>query len=104
MARPTILMQECVLSDIWRKHQDGVPVLALIRQYDIGDIITAPTLTKLIKCMTLMENAVPEVEELIYNSLFPRWLLAEEDNLTVVTQPKGVFYKGVMPMGEWIEK
>lgn len=105
MARPTILMQEDLLSEIWAKYNQGVPVLTLIKQYEIEDIITPPTLTKLLKYVSALENINPEgpqeAYELIYNSLFPTWIGGYNSCCPIVTQPKTWKYIGNMPFGKW---
>lgn len=105
MARPMVLMQEDLLSELWRKHMDGVPVLALIRRNNIEDIITSPTLTKLLGYMSAMEDSQDSiVQDIIYASLFPEWLTEKAEELTVVTSPKDWYYKGKMPLGHWVKR
>lgn len=104
MARPMLLVQEDIISDIWAKANDGVPLEALIRQYELP--ITSPTLKKLLGHVTALENAdgkeeLTEVYDLIYASLFPEWLIANEDK-PVVQQPEKVwYYDGLFPVGKW---
>lgn len=101
MARPHLLIQEDLLSEIWYKHTQGVPVLLLIREYKLE--VTPPTLTKLLSYMTAMESAVDEdVRGTIYASLFPEWLISQEDRV-IASQPHKMKYRGKMPLGEWAE-
>lgn len=102
MARPMVLMQEDLLNEIWYKHAQGVPVLAVIRQFDLDGKITAPTLTKLLSYVTAMQDSSEEVSNLIYKSLFPVWLTDNE--AIIVTNPPDFYYTGKMPLGRWIKR
>lgn len=109
MARPMLLVQEDILSDIWFKHTQGVPILALIRQENLP--ITSPTLTVLLGYMTALEAAEQsrntEVYATIYASLFPAWLANDDEEIkppSVMQQPKSWFYTGKMPLGKWVQR
>lgn len=103
MARPMVLMQEDLLNEIWYKHAQGVPVLAVIRQFDLDGKITAPTLTKLLSYVTAMESSSDDtVSDIIYASLFPVWLTDNE--AIIVTNPPDFYYTGKMPLGRWIKR
>lgn len=124
-----ILMQEYLLSMLWNKYSMGVPITTIIRQDSIP--LTPPTLTKMFGYMDMLEREEmaesPEAYQLIYDSLFPRWLsdlAAPEDcdRLTelldgkpnvkcevlsllpndVATQPQGWRYEGIFPIGKWV--
>ncbi len=103
MARPMLLMQEVLLSELWAKQQVGVPVSTLIQQ-ELLDI-TPPTLTKLLRFMSILEQEElkenPDIYEMIYNSMFPDWLTSNEEVL-IMTQPNGAKYIGKFPLGKWI--
>lgn len=101
MARPMVLMQEDTLNELWYKHAQGVPVLAIIRQYNLEGKITAPTLTKLLSYMTAMQDASDAVNAIIHASLFPRWL-TDNDAKLIMTNPQEWYYTGKMPLGQWI--
>lgn len=102
MARPMLLMQEVLLSDLWSKQQVGVPVSTLIQQEELD--ITPPTLTKLLSYMSVLEQEEMKENELVYtmvyNSLFPDWLLVNEE-LLIMKQPHGWRYIGQFPLGYW---
>jgi hypothetical protein len=102
MARPMVLMQQQMLHQLHLKHIQGVPVLALIRQYKLDDDITAPTLTKLLSYAKAMVDSDTAIHELIHKSLFPKWL--EASKLTVVTCPSEYYYTGKMPLGKWVKR
>lgn len=102
MARPMLLVQEDILSDIWYKHSTGVPILALIRQENLK--ITSPTLKVLLNYMDALdtlEGSNDAMYQIVYDSLFPEWLTEKEDQ-TVVQQTKSHRYQGKMPLGKWI--
>lgn len=103
MARPMVLMQEDTLNELAYKYAQGVPVLAVIRQFNLEGKITAPTLTKLLSYMTAMqaESASTEVAAIIYDSLFPKWLSDNEQNL-IMSNPPEWYYTGKMPLGKWV--
>ena len=103
MARPMLLMQELLLSDLWIRQQVGVPVSTMIQQDKLN--ITPPTLTKLLSYMSLLEQEEmkenPDVYQMIYDSLFPEWLVSNEE-MQIMTQPNGQKYTGTFPLGHWI--
>lgn len=101
MARPMVLMQEELLNAIWLKHAQGVPVLALIRQYKLDDVITAPTLTKLLSYMKAKTATSNDVSIIIHKSLFPAWL---DNSGRVQTCPTTYYYTGRMPLGKWLRR
>ncbi len=92
MARPMILMQEYLLSLLWNKYHMGVPVTTIIKQESIP--LTPPTLTKLLKHMSLLEQEEmkenPDTYQIIYDSLFPKWLtdrlLDKDDDIKLLTK------------------
>ena len=102
MARPMLLMQEVLLSDLWAKQQVGVPVSTLIQQ-ELLDI-TPPTLTKLLSYMSILEQEEMKenefVYQMVYSSLFPDWLTANEE-IQIMKQPNGWKYVGKFPLGHW---
>ena len=98
MARPMVLVHEKLLEEIHAKHSQGVPVLKLIRHYELEGEITAPTLTKLLSYMTIKETAEEKVKSIIHKSLFPNWL----SNMSPATSPPSYYYAGKMPLGTWI--
>lgn len=104
MARPMLLMQEELLSILWQKQQVGVPVSTLIQQEQID--ITPPTLTKLLTYMSALEDQALQKEEnhdtynMIYNSLFPQWLI-DHEHVPIMRQPNGWKYVGQFPLGIW---
>jgi hypothetical protein len=99
-----VLMQKSLLTTIYNKWAAGVPTLLLMRQYNLSDSITAPTLTKLLqytKVLTLTDSE--EVKKVVRASLFPAWLTTQV-KLTgnpVNKQPKEMAYLGKMPLGHW---
>lgn len=100
MARKMVLVQEDLLSELWYLNSTGVPILHLKRQYELK--VSHPTLAKLMGYMTAMESAVDEeVQSIIYSSLFPDWLTADE-TVRHASPPKGWSYVGTMPLGEWV--
>jgi len=93
-------MQEELLSELWYKYTTGVPICLLIKQYNLS--VTPPTLTKLMKYVDALETCKDEdVQSTIYASLFPEWLTQDETVKSLVA-PNGWKYKGVMPLGEWV--
>lgn len=104
MARPMVLVQKSLLSAIYNKWAQGVPTLALIRQYNLVDNITAPTLTKLLQYMKAMaQTDSEEVKKVVTASLFPAWLASavKAEKAPVHKQPKEMAYIGKMPLGHW---
>ena len=104
MARPMVLVQKSLLSAIYSKWAQGVPTLMLIRQHDLIDHITAPTLTKLMQYMKAMSQTdSEEVKKVVQASLFPSWLTVavKQEKKPVHKQPKEVAYIGKMPLGHW---
>lgn len=104
MARPMVLVQKSLLSAIYSKWAQGVPTLMLIRQYNLVDHITAPTLTKLMQYMKAMSQTdSEEVKKVVQASLFPQWLTAavKQEKTPVHKQPKDIAYVGKMPLGYW---
>lgn len=100
MARPMVLIQEPLLSELWYKASIGVPVSTLIEQEQLN--ISPPTLTKLLKCLTALEETTDDkVYSIIHSSLFPAWLEALED-VPIVSQPSAYKYIGQFPLGKWI--
>lgn len=100
MARPMILMQEALLKELYDKYAQGVPVLKLIRQYKLDAKITAPTLSKLLSYMKAMHQADSNISIIIYNSLFPNWLVT--NTKLINSSPNNWFYSGQMPLGKWV--
>lgn len=102
MARPMVLMQENLLTEIYNKHAQGVPILKLIRNYSLDGVITAPTLTKLLKYMKAKDTTQDSnIHKLIQDSLFPQWLKEQEDKKILASCPQEYFYSGRMPLGVW---
>lgn len=104
MARPMVLVQKSLLSAIYSKWAQGVPALLLIRQYNLTDSITAPTLTKLMQYMKAMSQTdSEEVKKVVQASLFPQWLAnaVKQEKKPVHKQPKEMAYIGKMPLGYW---
>lgn len=108
MARPMVLIKQPLLVELFEKYAQGVPVLALIRQYRIDGKITAPTLTKLLGYMSNLEqagnnlNANEQLYDLIHASLFPSWL--NETTKPIMSSPSSYIYVGKMPIGKWLKK
>lgn len=105
MARPMVLIKKSLLTAIYSKWADGVPTLMLIRQNSLEGKITAPTLTKLLQYMKILNTTDnDEVKRVIQESLFPKWLNTEvrKTNEAIHKQPKEMAYKGRMPLGSWI--
>jgi len=106
MARPMLLIRQPLLTELYSKYRDGVPVSKLIAQHALG--ITPPTLTKLLMYMDAANEAKhDEVGQIIYASLFPEWL-QDEPNVTEIGKHKDVVlqspqwrYTGKMPIGNW---
>lgn len=98
MARPMLLMKENLLDELYNKHKDGVKYNTLIAKYDLP--VSGPTLKKLLKYYTVMQNSDIEVKRIIYASLFPKWL---KEELQYQNAAKWV-YIGTMPLGNWEEK
>lgn len=99
-----VLVKKSLLSVIHKKWSQGVPALLLIRLYELEGKITPPTLTKLLKFMSVMsETKDNEVKAVIAESLFPKWLSAEARNSkeSICKQPKTMVYRGRMPLGYW---
>lgn len=47
----------------------------------------------------LKEN--PEVYQMIYDSLFPQWLVENDETHVTMVQPYGWKYVGMFPLGKW---
>ncbi|PIR06649.1 MAG: hypothetical protein COV55_02745 [Candidatus Komeilibacteria bacterium CG11_big_fil_rev_8_21_14_0_20_36_20] len=101
MGRPITLIQESLLENMHTKYSFGVPVLKLIKEYNLEGSITPPTLAKLFSYVSALhnENTPKEVSATIYNSLYPKWLAKESKK--VVSNPSSVVYVGKMPLGRW---
>jgi len=102
MARPYILVTEEVLLEIEELHSKGVPISKLVRDYFLE--MASPTLQRLITHATLYkacENDNP-LKEIIHKSLFPDWM--QPLCHAQITQPPEWDYKGLMPLGEWLER
>lgn len=98
MARPMLLIKESLLKELYAKHKDGVKYNTLIKNYDLP--LSGPTLRKLIRYYSIMQNANPAVSDTIYESLFPQWLTEE-----VQYQDAAEWvYIGAMPLGEWEQR
>ncbi len=95
MNKSMVLIRESLLKDLHRKNKDGVPVLHLLRVYDLP--LSAPTLTKLIGFYNLMLDSKGEVHNTIHKSLFPPWLIEDMQYHNTKTW----IYLGKMPIGEW---
>lgn len=102
MARPYILITETILLEIESLHSKGVPVSKLIRDYHLK--IASPTLQRLITHVTLYKacDEKAPLKKIIHKSLFPAWL--EGVCHGEVTQPPEYYYKGLMPLGEWLKR
>ena len=104
MARPMVLIKKSLLTAIYGRWVQGVPVLALIRQNNLEEKVTAPTLTKLLQYMKILHTSDnEEVKRVIQDSIFPKWLTAEVKRTgeAIHKQPKEMAYKGRMPLGSW---
>lgn len=107
MARPYILIQQEILTEITELHSKGVPVSKLLRDYELS--IASPTLQRLINYLSIANNSLTNDDNLsnptrdrIYASLFPEWLDGIDQD--EVSQPPEWYYKGTMPLGEWLQR
>ncbi len=104
MARPYILIKQDTLVEIVELHDKGVPISKLIRDFNLS--VANPTLQRLISYLNLAivtsENNQYKTTKIIHKSLFPAWL---NDAVGVeVSQPQEWYYKGIMPLGEWLKR
>lgn len=100
MARPCILIKKELLIRLHEANKAGVPYSKLVRNYDLT--VSQPTLAKLIHYITIAGNSPKEVADIIHASLYPAWSEQSETNCTV--QPSTWYYRGKMPLGEWVER
>lgn len=102
MARPMLLIQKALLTELYSQYSEGVPVSKLISKFSLD--ITHPTLGKLLTYMENLQLATDEDHEarhIINASLFPEWLANEAK--PIVKQPYSWRYEGKMPLGKWVE-
>lgn len=99
MARPMILIKPTLLEELYNNNQLGVPVSALIRKHELP--VTPPTLARLLDFFHLAKDSTPEAAQIIRASLFPAWLLTQEDNVAI-QDSQLVKYQGKMPLGTWL--
>lgn len=114
MARPMLLMNKDMLTTLHIRFSQGVPVLKLIRQFNLELHITAPTLSKLLSYKNAMLKSQPEVSQIIEASLFPEWLdkaqptkhnrVMFNDKLAIASSPSNWYYTGKMPLGQWKQR
>lgn len=101
MARPMILMRPQLLNAIHAEHKLGVPVVKLLKRYNLN--ITSPTLAKLLTYRRMLDKANSEADvttaEIIQASLYPAWLVNQSND--IMYQPATHYYTGTMPLGEW---
>lgn len=98
MARPMMLIQESLLAELYNKYKDGVKYNTLIRNYELP--FSGPTLRKLIRYYSIIQNTDPAVSDTIYESLFPSWLTEE-----IQCQDANEWvYRGTMPLGKWEQR
>lgn len=100
--RPMKLIQFDVLKELHSRHELGVPVTRLIKDYELD--ISRPSLAKLIEYFDLYQVQYRDYYSYTVNtiksSLNPEWL---EKNCNIVqTQPKHYKYIGEMPLGYWV--
>lgn len=94
------LIKEDLFKKLYDKYKQGVPISKLIQQHDLG--VTPPTLTKLIMYYDAWQEASnDEVGEIIYNSLFPKWINEADSDITL--QNSDWRYEGKMPLGQWVK-
>lgn len=103
MARPMLLIKPEVLEEMYDKFKDGVPVLKLMRIYNLVDALTPPTLAKLLKTVKqyyAMQD--DEIRKDIGKSLYPNWIKTSE--AIVAYQPSNWYYTGSFPIGKWVKR
>lgn len=103
LARPRVLIKRELMEKLHELHSHGVPVCTMIKRMAIHGV-SAPTLTKLLSYMELRDKAkTQQIRLMIDGSLFPSWV--EEGGpipwASVVVQPGGWVYHGLMPFGYW---
>lgn len=98
MARPVILIQEQILSELYDKHKEGFKYNTMLRKYKLH--ITAPTIKKLIMCYSIYVNVDDNTKHIVYKSLFPEWLVRQVQLQNTVNW----VYKGTFPLGSWQRK
>lgn len=102
MRNPRKLIPYKKLDEIHQLHQQGVPVLRLLRDFKLD--MTGPHLTKLISFYSLLgsRNITTDTSNLIFDSLFPTWVYNNENN--TVVQPDDKKYTGLFPYGKWEDR
>ncbi len=84
---------------MYKKYILGVPIAKIAKQNNLA--ISIPTLSKLLKHLDACSKTKDrETAKIIHNSLFPTWLKDKPDRVVIVNDHT---YKGVMPIGEWID-
>ena len=86
------LIRRSLLIELADLRLKGVPVLKLLRDYDLE--LSPPHLTKQLDYYNMFKNKAEVV-----NSLFPEWL---NDIDNIQEQPATAKYDGMFPWGEWI--
>ena len=74
----------------------GVPLARAMRNADIA--MSRPAVAKLVKHYSTLMSADPKDSiHTLYGSLFPDWLVTDEQE-----QPNNMYYEGYFPLGAWV--
>lgn len=94
------LLAKAALERIWLRHQVGVPIERLRRDFNIE--LSLPSFIRLLEYYTesidIEQNS--SITNTICASLFPTWL--NSDCKTIQSQPRLWKYIGKFPVGSWL--
>lgn len=99
MSKSRKLLTPSVLEELARLTELGVPVASAMRQLDLEDKITRPTIVMLLKSYVERYDTGSKNFKLTLNSLFPTWL--SQSGEVVQEQPESWEYIGRFPQGHW---
>ena len=91
--KPRKLIVEHVLTDLYHKTEQGIPLKRAMRQLNVS--LTQPTVVKLL-------NHYAISSDITQASIFPEWL--NPNGPPVQTQPTNWVYEGYFPLGVWVCK
>lgn len=95
MKKRKLITPECY-NQLFVKISLGVPLARAMRDLDLEDKISRPSLAKLIRWHSDADNFT------VYSSLTPEWL--NQKGSMIQEQPDNWTYKGYFPVGEWIHE
>lgn len=95
--RPRKLINQELLYTLYDKHEEGIPVTRLIRDYNLD--VSSQHLKALFKWYSFLCTSKGSVKDVLSASLFPPWLTMSNK---IQEQPTDKYkYKGFFPYGKW---